>query len=53
MSSLLRTFRFQVRLLQSAFGVEGNEADSTSTLALTGEPLASDGGFQECTGLDV
>jgi phage tail-like protein len=52
-SSLLRTFRFQVRLLQSAFGVEGNEADSTSTLALTGEPLAADGGFQECTGLDV
>jgi phage tail-like protein len=49
---LLRTFRFQVKLLQSPFGEEGNEADSTSTLSLAGTALA-DGAFQECTGLDI
>ena len=49
---LLRSFRFQVKLLQSTFGEEGREADPTSTAALAGSPLA-DGAFQECTGLDV
>jgi len=49
---LLRAFRFQVKLLQSAFGEEGNEADATSSVRLAGSPLA-DGAFQECTGLDV
>lgn len=49
---LLRTFRFQVKLLQSPFGEEGNEAEATSSVRLTGSPLA-DGAFQECTGLDV
>jgi len=51
-ASLLRTFRFQVKLLQSPFGVEGNEDDATSALGLSGTPLA-DGAFQECTGLDA
>jgi phage tail-like protein len=49
---LLRTFRFQVKLLQSPFGVEGNEDDATSALGLSGSPLA-DGAFQECSGLDI
>lgn len=49
---LLRTFRFQVKLLQSPGGVEGNEDDATSALGLSGTPLA-DGAFQECSGLDV
>ena len=49
---LLRTFRFQVKLLRSPFGVEGNEQDATSTLSLSGTALA-DGAFQECSGLDV
>jgi phage tail-like protein len=49
---LLRAFRFQVKLVQSSSGVEGNEADATSSLGLVGSALA-DGAFQECTGLDV
>jgi phage tail-like protein len=49
---LLRTFRFQVKLLQSPGGVEGNEDDATSSLGLSGTPLA-DGAFQECSGLDI
>jgi phage tail-like protein len=49
---LLRTFRFQVKLLQSPGGVEGNEDDASSALGLSGTPLA-DGAFQECSGLDV
>jgi phage tail-like protein len=49
---LLRSFRFQVKLLQSPFGEEGKEADAISTLRLGGTPLA-DGAFQECTGLEV
>jgi phage tail-like protein len=49
---LLRTFRFQVKLLQSAFAEEGNETDATSSLNLAGDALA-DGAFQECTGLDI
>lgn len=49
---LLRSFRFQVKLLQSPFGVEGKEDDPTSALGLSGTPLA-DGAFQECSGLDI
>lgn len=49
---LLRSFRFQVKLLQSPFGVEGNEDDPTAALGLSGTPLA-DGAFQECSGLDI
>jgi phage tail-like protein len=50
---LLRTFRFNVKLLQSTFEAEGVElAAVTSSLRLTGTALA-DGAFQECTGLDV
>jgi phage tail-like protein len=50
---LLRAFRFQVKLLQSPFQVEGDDlAAVTSTLRLGGDPLA-DGAFQECSGLDV
>jgi phage tail-like protein len=52
LAPLLRSFRFNVKLLQSASGVEGNESDATSTLGLSGAPLA-DGAFQECSGLDV
>jgi len=51
-SPLLRAFQFQVKLLQSPFGIEGNEDDPTSALGLSGTPLA-DGAFQECSGLDV
>ena len=51
--SLLRTFRFQVKLLQSSFEAEGQELEAVaSTLRLGGTALA-DGAFQECTGLDV
>jgi phage tail-like protein len=45
---LLRTFRFQVKLLASAVA----EAGAAGGPALTGAPLA-DGGFQECSGLQV
>lgn len=51
-AELLRSFRFQVKLLQSPFGEEGNEDDATSALSLGGTPLA-DGAFQECSGLDI
>jgi len=49
---LLRTFRFEVRLIQSPAGVEGSRLDPTSTVGLSGAKLA-DGAFQECTGLDI
>jgi phage tail-like protein len=49
---LLRTFRFQVKLLQSPPGSEGSRADAAASAGLAGTPLA-DGAFQECTGLDV
>jgi phage tail-like protein len=49
---LLRSFRFEVRLLQSPFVEAGLESDLTSALRLAGTPLA-DGAFQECTGLDI
>jgi phage tail-like protein len=49
---LLRSFRFQVKLLRSPAAVEGSGADPSSTLALTGTALA-DGAFQEVSGLDV
>jgi phage tail-like protein len=50
---LLRTFRFQVKLLQSSFEAEGQELESVaSSLRLGGTALA-DGAFQECSGLAV
>jgi phage tail-like protein len=52
---LLQTFRFQVKLLKSAFVEAGREGDATpgGLLNLTiGEALA-DGAFQECSGLEV
>ena len=49
---LLRSFRFQVRLLQSPPGTEGSRADAASSVGLAGQALA-DGAFQECSGLDV
>jgi phage tail-like protein len=49
---LLRTFRFEVTLLQSAPGTEGGPAASSSAAGLTGTALA-DGAFQECSGLDI
>jgi phage tail-like protein len=52
LQSLLRAFRFEVRLLRSPVAVEGSGAELSSTLGLAGTALA-DGAFQECTGLDV
>ena len=49
---LLRTFRFRVKLLRSPTAIEGKGADPTSSLGLSGSPLA-DGAFQEVSGLDV
>jgi phage tail-like protein len=52
---LLRSFRFQVKLLKSAFVEAGHEGEVVvgGFLNLTiGEALA-DGAFQECSGLEV
>lgn len=49
---LLRTFRFQVKLLQSPAGTEGSRDDPSTAAGLSGAALA-DGAFQECSGLDV
>lgn len=46
---LLRSFQFQIRLRKSAAGASGTQ---TPTDAPTGTPLG-DGGFQECSGLEV
>jgi phage tail-like protein len=47
---LLRAFNFRVKLFQSAGTVEG--AAEPPTVAQAGRQLG-DGGFQECTGLDI
>ncbi len=49
---LLRTFRFKVELRRSAQAEAGNAAVSTPGAARSGAPLG-DGGFQECSGLDI
>jgi phage tail-like protein len=49
---LLRAFRFQVKLLQSPTGIEGDRPDATGSSGLSGAALA-DGAFQECSGLDI
>lgn len=53
---LLRSFRFQVKLLKSPVVEAGREAERLTlgdvTTLLTGAALA-DGAFQECSGLDV
>ena len=50
---LLRTFRFQVKLLQSSFEAEGEELEAVSSSLRLGGTALADGAFQECTGLDV
>jgi phage tail-like protein len=50
---LLRTFRFQVKLLQSSFEAEGQELEAVSSSLRLGGTALADGAFQECTGLDV
>src|SRR6266508_2524980 len=55
--SLLRSFRFQVKLRKSAGGAAAAVASaSVSAVAGIGGPagdLLGDGGFQECTGLEI
>jgi phage tail-like protein len=48
-TALLRSFRFQVKLRRSATVESGAQRSDGGG---TGEPLG-DGGFQECTGLEV
>ena len=50
---LLRTFRFQVKLLQSSFEAVGQELEAVSSSLRLGGTALADGAFQECTGLDV
>ncbi len=49
---LVRSFRFQVKLHQSAQIEEGTPPGSSPNLGGSGDPLA-DGAFQECNGLEV
>jgi phage tail-like protein len=52
---LLRGFRFQVALrrsAQAAAGSAGTAANQAPDAAASGEPLG-DGGFQECSGLEI
>lgn len=51
-SQLLRTFRFQVQLFQSAAGVAGAPTERAPGAEPSGKQLG-DGGFQECSGLDI
>src|SRR3954466_2351302 len=48
-NSLLRSFRFQIKLRKSPAVVSGSQAPGDSP---SGTPLG-DGGFQECSGLEV
>lgn len=50
--TLLRTFQFRVSLLRSRPAVSGAPPDGDPNARPTGTPLG-DGGFQECTGLEV
>jgi phage tail-like protein len=52
---LLRSFRFQVKLLKSPFVEAGREdqAGPPSLLDLLGGATLADGAFQECSGLEV
>jgi phage tail-like protein len=50
--TLLRTFRFQVKLLKSAPGESGTLPNPPPSQLPTGSPLGN-GAFQECTGLEV
>ena len=52
MPDLVRTFRFNVTLRQSAAAVLGSGPRSVPTTADSGDSLG-DGGFQECSGLDI
>lgn len=52
MTELLRTFRFQVSLRQSADARLGSGSRSVPSTAGSGDGLG-DGGFQECSGLDL
>ncbi len=49
MTTLLRSFRFQVTLRKSRMAESGSQASNDSP---AGTPLG-DGGFQECSGLEV
>lgn len=49
---LLRTFRFQIQLRRSAEGEAGNAATAIPGASPSGAALG-DGGFQECSGLDI
>ncbi len=49
---MLRSFRFKVKLLRSPSAVLGHPTTATPNAAPSGDQLG-DGGFQECTGLDV
>lgn len=51
-SSLLRTFRFQVKLLRSATAESGAAPGRAPDAVPSGAPLG-DGAFQECSGLEV
>jgi phage tail-like protein len=48
-TQLLRSFQFQIKLRKSAAAEAGSQAPNDSP---TGTPLG-DGGFQECSGLEV
>lgn len=48
-SQLLRSFQFQIKLRKSVAAESGSQAPNDSP---TGTPLG-DGGFQECSGLEV
>lgn len=50
--ALLRSFRFQVKLLKSPPGEAGTLDVPPASQVPTGSPLGN-GAFQECTGLDV
>ena len=52
MDQLLRTFRFQITLRRSADAVLGNAARTVPSASGSGEKLG-DGGFQECSGLEL
>ncbi len=50
--ALVRSFRFRVKLFQAPAAESGADASSPAGLEQSGRQLG-DGGFQECTGLEV